>query len=186
VAFTSCIKMTACFLVAAVVAMCIGSPARAQSSRGNLPNEYQRWLDEDVRWIITPEERAAFIQLKDEDRDRFVETFWRHRNPTQGTAKNEFKEEHYRRLAYANEHFAYVVPGWNTDRGRIYIVYGPPEEIKTDSGRIIGDPAKPPQVWHYHSLMKYGKEIDLKFVDGCSCGDHRLDGPQKNLLIRDN
>ncbi|HEX7422387.1 MAG TPA: GWxTD domain-containing protein [Terriglobales bacterium] len=197
-ATTPYIKMTACFLQAALVAMCIGAPARAQSSRSeqrttgssksshDLSSEYQRWLDEDVRWIITPEERAAFIRLsKNEERDRFVEAFWLRRDPTPGTAQNEYKEEHYRRIAYANVHFAQAVPGWETDRGRIYIVYGPPEGIKTDSARSSGDPAKPTQVWHYHSIMGYGRNIDLKFVDVCSCGDYRLEAHQKNLLIPD-
>ena len=143
---TSYIKTTTCFLQAAVVVLCLGAPARAQSNSDERPatasgkisydlhKEYQRWLDEEVRWIITPEERAAFLRLsKDEDRDQFVVAFWLRRDPTPGTAENEFKEEHYRRLAYANEHFAYEIPGWKTDRGRVYIVYGPPSDIKTES-----------------------------------------------------
>jgi GWxTD domain-containing protein len=198
VATTPYIKMTACFLQAALVAMCIGAPARAQSSRSeqrttgrsesshDLSSEYQRWLDEDVRWIVTPEERAAFIRLsKNEERGRFVEAFWLRRNPTPGTPRNEYKEEHYRRIAYANVHFAQAVPGWETDRGRIYIVYGPPERIKTDLAHRSDDPEKPTQVWHYHSIPGYGKDIDLKFVDVCRCGDYRLETPLKNWLSPD-
>ena len=87
---------------------------------------YKKWLDEDVAWIITDEERAAFKQLSnDEERDNFIEAFWQRRDPTPDTEENEFKEEHYRRIAYANEHFAAGIPGWKTDRGRIYIMYGP-------------------------------------------------------------
>ena len=87
---------------------------------------YRKWLDEDVRWIITDEERSAFMQLSnDEERDQFIEAFWQRRDPTPDTEENEFKEEHYRRIAYANEHFAAGIPGWKTDRGRIYIVFGP-------------------------------------------------------------
>ena len=198
-AITSYMNMTVCFLQAALLTVGIGAPARAQSSVSekpaaggsnvsyDLPTVYQRWLDQDVRWIITPEERVAFIQLKNnEDRDRFVGAFWLRRDPTPGTARNEFKEEHYRRIAYANFHFAQEVPGWKTDRGRIYIVYGPPEEIKTDLARTSDDPAKPIQVWHYHSIMGYGKNVDLKFVDMCSCGDYRLEARQKNRLIPDD
>ena len=93
---------------------------------------YKKWLDEDVRWIITDEERNAFKQLSnDEERDQFVEQFWLRRDPTPDTVENEFKEEHYRRIAYANEHFAAGIPGWKTDRGRIYIVYGKPDEIES-------------------------------------------------------
>src|SRR5437868_2574957 len=83
---------------------------------------YKKWLDEDVRWIITDEERAAFRQLSnDEERDQFIETFWLRRDPTPDSAENEFKEEHYRRIAYANEHYASGIPGWKTDRGRMYV-----------------------------------------------------------------
>ena len=92
---------------------------------------YKKWLDEDVRWIITDEERGAFKQLSnDEERDQFIEQFWLRRDATPDTAENEYKEEHYRRIAYANEHFAAGVPGWRTDRGRMYIMYGKPDEIE--------------------------------------------------------
>ncbi|MBV9572803.1 MAG: GWxTD domain-containing protein, partial [Acidobacteriales bacterium] len=95
-----------------------------------ISSTYKKWLSEDVAWIITDEERAAFKQLSnDEERDQFIENFWQRRDPTPDTVENEFKEEHYRRIAYANEHFAAGIPGWKTDRGRMYIMYGPPDEI---------------------------------------------------------
>src|ERR1700722_2737122 len=91
---------------------------------------YKKWLDEDVVWLITVEERAAFKQLSnDEERDNFIEAFWQRRDPTPDTEENEYKEEHYRRIAYANEHFAAGIPGWKTDRGRMYIMYGPADEV---------------------------------------------------------
>ncbi|MGA7925303.1 MAG: GWxTD domain-containing protein, partial [Candidatus Sulfotelmatobacter sp.] len=91
-----------------------------------LSKTYKKWLNEDVVWIITDQERAAFKQLSnDEERDNFIEQFWLRRDPTPDTEENEYKEEHYRRIAYANEHFAAGIPGWKTDRGRIYIMYGP-------------------------------------------------------------
>ncbi len=93
---------------------------------------YKKWLNEDVRWIITPEELTAFKALSnDEERDAFIEQFWQRRDPTPDTEENEFKEEHYRRIAYANEHFSAGRAGWRTDRGRIYIVFGPPDEIES-------------------------------------------------------
>ena len=102
----------------------------AKGLKIELSKTYKKWLDEDVRWIITDEERAAFKQLSnDEERDNFIEQFWLRRDPTPDTAENEYKEEHYRRIAYANEHFAAGVPGWRTDRGRIYIMYGKADEI---------------------------------------------------------
>lgn len=185
------IRVTTRLLQAALVVLCIGVPLRAQSNNSarttngefsrDLPTIYQRWLDEDVRWIITPEERVAFNRLsKNEERDRFVEQFWLRRDPTPGTAENEFKEEHYRRIAYTNVHFAQAIPGWRTDRGRIYIVYGPPDRVKTVSARSNGDFGKPMELWHYHSILGFGDDVDLKFVDVCHCGDYQLVTPQKN------
>jgi GWxTD domain-containing protein len=93
--------------------------------RQELRGPYKKWLDEDVAWIITDEERQAFRQLSnDEERDQFIEAFWQRRDPTPDTEENEYKEEHYQRIAYANEHFAAGIPGWKSDRGRIYIMYG--------------------------------------------------------------
>jgi len=98
----------------------------AKSLKVELSKTYKKWLDEDVRWIITDEEQKAFKLLSnDEERDQFIEAFWQRRDPTPDTIENEFKEEHYRRMAYANEHFAAGIPGWKTDRGRIYVMYGP-------------------------------------------------------------
>jgi GWxTD domain-containing protein len=95
-----------------------------------LSKTYKKWLNEDVVWIITDEERAAFKQLSnDEERDNFIEAFWQRRDPTPDTEENEYKEEHYRRIAYANEHFAAGIPGWKSDRGRIYIMYGAADEV---------------------------------------------------------
>ncbi|MFZ2083622.1 MAG: GWxTD domain-containing protein, partial [Candidatus Sulfotelmatobacter sp.] len=95
-----------------------------------LSKTYKKWLNEDVVWIITDQERAAFKQLSnDEERDNFIEAFWQRRDPTPDTEENEYKEEHYRRIAYANEHFAAGIPGWKTDRGRMYIMYGPADEV---------------------------------------------------------
>ena len=106
---------------------------KKQNSRSlkiELGKTYKKWLGEDVRWIISDEERSAFMQLSnDEERDQFIESFWQRRDPTPDTVENEFKEDHYRRIAYANEHFAAGIPGWKSDRGRIYIMYGPPDEI---------------------------------------------------------
>ena len=96
--------------------------ANSKAMKQELSSTYKKWLNEDVRWIITPEELAAFKQLSnDEERDAFIEQFWLRRDPTPDTPENEYKEEHYRRIAYANEHFASGIPGWRTDRGRIYI-----------------------------------------------------------------
>jgi GWxTD domain-containing protein len=192
-ATTSSIKIIALMLQASLIGLCAGAIAYAQSNKSEpalgrytrvsfaLPTEYQRWLDQDVRWIINPEEAAAFIRLpNNEDRDRFVEQFWLRRDPTPGTAENEYKEEHYRRIAYSNVHFAAGNPGWKTDRGRIYIVYGPPDQIKVQRALGSGESARPAEVWHYQSISGYGRDVEFKFVDVCECGDYQLQPPSKN------
>src|SRR3954468_13794132 len=103
---------------------------REEKLRKELETPYKKWLNEDVVYIITDEERQAWKRLAtDEEREQFIEQFWLRRDPTPDTAENEFKEEHYRRIAYANEHYAAGMPGWKTDRGRIYITFGPPTSI---------------------------------------------------------
>jgi GWxTD domain-containing protein len=157
---------------------------------------YKKWLDEDVAYIITDEERAAFKQLSnDEERDNFIEAFWQRRDPTPDTEENEFKEEHYRRIAYANEHFAAGIPGWKTDRGRIYIVYGPPDEIESHpSGGTYERPMEegggetstyPFEDWRYRYLEGIGQEVIIEFVDTCMCGDYHMtiDRSEKDALL---
>src|SRR5260370_20281810 len=103
---------------------------REAKLKKELETPYRKWLNEDVTYIITDEERQAWKRLQtDEERQNFIEQFWLRRDPTQDTAENEYKEEHYRRIAYANEHYASGIPGWKADRGRIYIVYVPADEL---------------------------------------------------------
>jgi GWxTD domain-containing protein len=157
---------------------------------------YKKWLEEDVVWIITDEERAAFKQLSnDEERDNFIEAFWQRRDPTPDTEENEYKEEHYQRIAYANEHFAAGVPGWRTDRGRIWIVYGKPDE--TDSHPAGGSYERPMEEgggetstfpfedWRYRYIEGLGQEIIIEFVDTCMCGEYHmtLDRSEKDALL---
>jgi GWxTD domain-containing protein len=160
-----------------------------------LSKVYKKWLNEDVVWIITDEERAAFKQLSnDEERDNFIEAFWQRRDPTPDTEENEYKEEHYRRIAYSNEHFAAGIPGWKTDRGRIYIMYGPPDEIDSHpSGGTYERPMDegggetstfPFEDWRYRYLEGIGQEVIIEFVDSCMCGDYHMtiDRSEKDAL----
>ena len=161
-----------------------------------LQGPYKKWLNEDVRWIITPEEESAFKQLAtDEERDQFIEQFWQRRNPTPDTVENEFKDEHYRRIAYANEHFAAGIPGWRTDRGRIYIVWGPPDEIDSHpaGGNYQRDISEgggststyPFERWRYRYLEGVGQEVTIEFVDSCMCNDYHIsvDPNEKDALL---
>jgi GWxTD domain-containing protein len=169
--------------------------ANAKALKIELSKTYRKWLDEDVRWIITDEERSAFMQLSnDEERDQFIEAFWQRRDPTPDTEENEFKEEHYRRIAYANEHYAAGIPGWKSDRGRIYIVFGPADEIDSHpSGGSYERPMEegggetstfPFETWRYRYLEGIGQEIMVEFVDTCMCGDYHMtmDRSEKDAL----
>ncbi|MGA3055314.1 MAG: GWxTD domain-containing protein [Candidatus Korobacteraceae bacterium] len=170
--------------------------ANSKALKQELSSTYKKWLNEDVRWIITGEELTAFKQLSnDEERDQFIEQFWLRRDPTPDTPENEFKEEHYRRIAYANEHFAAGIPGWRSDRGRIYIVYGPPDSVETHpSGGTYDRPIDegggetstyPFEDWRYRYIEGIGQEINLEFVDVCGCGDYHLtaDPNEKDALL---
>jgi GWxTD domain-containing protein len=141
--------------------------------------KWAKWLSEDVCYIITTQEVAEFYKLDSEqDRDKFVEDFWNRRNPKPGSQENKFKVEHYRRIAYANQHFAADIPGWKTDRGHIYILYGPPDSIDrhySDAGSnsdAVGAVTSPhdSEVWHYRLIESIGKDIGFTFVDTCMCG----------------
>jgi len=156
----------------------------------------RRWLEEDVVYIITKEEREAFRRLAtNEERDQFIEHFWYRRNPDPESNENRFKEEHYRRIAYANEHFASGVPGWKTDRGHIYIVWGPPDEIESHptGGGYDRTPEEgggteitfPWEKWRYRHLDEIGENIELEFVDPSGSGDYHLtmDPAEKNAMV---
>ena len=105
---------------------------RLKQLQDELRGPFRKWMREDVRYILTSEERKAFVRLTtDEERENFIEQFWLRRDPTPDTQENEYREEHYRRIAYANERYASGIPGWRTDRGRIYITFGPPDEIES-------------------------------------------------------
>ncbi len=168
----------------------------SKSLKIELSKTYKKWLDEDVRWIITDEEQKAFKLLSnDEERDQFIEGFWQRRDPTPDTIENEFKEEHYRRMAYANEHFAAGIPGWKSDRGRIYIMYGPADEIESHpSGGSYERPMEegggetstfPFEDWRYRYLEGIGQEVIIEFVDTCMCGDYHMtmDRSEKDALL---
>jgi GWxTD domain-containing protein len=161
-----------------------------------LETPWKKWLNEDVAYIITDEERKAFKQFAtDEEREQFVEQFWLRRDPTPDTVENEFKEEHYRRIAYANEHYASGIPGWKADRGRIYITFGPPDEIDSHpSGGSYERPAAegggetstyPFEDWRYRYIEGIGNDVNIEFVDTTMTGEYRMtmDPSEKDALL---
>ena len=166
-----------------------------QNMKRELKGSYKTWLDQDVRWIITDQEMTAFKHLSnDEERDRFIENFWLRRNPNPDSPDNEFREEHYARITYANEHFAAGKSGWRTDRGHMYIAFGKPDSIESHpSGGNYERPVEegggntstfPFETWHYRYIEGVGDNIDIEFVDSCMCGDYHmtLDRSEKDAL----
>ena len=156
----------------------------SQQTDPKADNSWQKWLNEDVAYIITDQEKATFEGLKtDEEREHFVEQFWARRDPTPNTPENEFKEEYYRRVAYANKHWGGNLAGWKTDRGRIYIRYGPPDEIDSHpSGGIYNRPdsegggqamTHPFEDWRYSRFEGVGS-LTIEFVDSSSSGEFRM------------
>jgi GWxTD domain-containing protein len=161
-----------------------------------LDSQYKKWLNEDVVYIISPEERSAFLHLQtNEEREQFIEQFWQRRNPDPDSAENTFKEEHYRRIAYTNEHYSSGIPGWKTDRGRIYIMWGPPDEVQSNpSGGSYQRPSSegggetstyPFEDWRYRYLEGIGENVELEFVDPTMTGEYKLttDPSEKDALL---
>ena len=136
---------------------------------------YEKWLNRDVVYIIEPAEREAFVRLTtDQEREQFIKQFWERRNPTPGNPGNAFRNEHYRRIAYAIEQFSGSVTGWRTDRGRTYIVYGPPDEIEVHANERR-------QSWLYRSIDGIGERVVFRFTDPGGRGDYAQDGPPTPL-----
>jgi len=161
-----------------------------------LDNSFKTWLNEDVVYIISPEERSAFLQLEtNEEREQFIEQFWLRRSSNPDMPDNDFKEEHYRRIAYANEHYASGIPGWKTDRGRIYIIWGAPDEIESHpTGGTYDRPMEegggstttyPWERWRYRYLEGIQENVELEFVDPSGSGEYHLtmDPSEKDALL---
>ena len=169
---------------------------REEKLRKELETPYRKWLNEDVTYIITDEERQAWKRLStDEEREQFIEQFWLRRDPTPDSVENEFKEEHYRRIAYTNERFASGIPGWKTDRGRIYITFGPADEVESHpSGGTYERPFEegggttstfPFEKWRYRWIEGIGTDIIIEFVDPTMTGEYRMtmDPSEKDALL---
>jgi len=158
---------------------------RAPNRRQEIKDIYKKWVNNDVAYIITDAERAAFKKLAtDEEREQFIEGFWRRRDPDPDTDENEYKEEYYERIAYANEHYASGIPGWKTDRGRIYITFGKPDSVESHpTGGSYDRPSYhgggttstyPFETWFYRYLEGVGSGIEIEFVDPTGTGEYRI------------
>ena len=147
-------------------------PVQAQqSAQTAAESPWQKWVDEDVAYIITDAERQAYKNLtSDPEREHFIEQFWDRRNPIPGSADNQMKIEHYRRIAYANQHFSATIPGWKTDRGRIYITFGPPDEIDSHPSCSAAAPAYAD--WRYRMIQGIGNQVNIEFKDSGCTGDY--------------
>jgi GWxTD domain-containing protein len=207
----SAYRRVALLIVASTLSCLVGASLRAAPPKEKLDKQerrrqkaiqkemespYKKWLNEEVPYIIMDEERASFRKLStDEEREQFIEQFWERRNPSPGSPENEFREEYYRRIAYTNEHFASGIPGWKTDRGRIYIMYGPADEVEShpSGGSYIRPPEEgggetstyPFEQWRYRYIDGIGTNIILEFVDPTMTGEYRLtiDPGEKDALL---
>jgi GWxTD domain-containing protein len=168
---------------------------RVRNVKPEVKEAYKKWVNNDVAYIITDEEKKAFKALAtDEERDNFIEQFWRRRDPNPDTEENEYREQYYERIAYANEHFASGVPGWKTDRGRVYIAWGKPDSVEAHpSGGSYDRPSwegggststYPFEVWFYRHLDGVGDGLEIEFVDPTGTGEYRLarDAHEKDAL----
>ncbi len=158
---------------------------RERTRKPELKKVYKEWITNDVKYIITDPERKAFDKLvSDEEREQFIEAFWRRRDPDPDTDENEYKEEYYERIAYANEHYASGIPGWRTDRGRIYITFGKPDSTESHpTGGIYDRPSYegggststyPFETWFYRYIEGIGSGIEIEFVDPTGTGEYRI------------
>ncbi len=168
---------------------------KPQKVKAEPKDAFKKWLSEEVPYVITPQERAAYLALStDEERENFIKYFWDRRDPSPETEENEFREEYYERMAYANEHFSSGIPGWKTDRGRIYITWGKPDSIEAHpSGGNYNRPSYegggdtttyPFEIWFYRHLDNVGDGLEIEFVDRSGTGEYRLarDANEKDAL----
>ncbi len=190
------VKMAKVFLYLFGVSLLLFGSMKAQSHDEEMEDYFKKWLDEDVLYTITDEEKTVFNKLQTTDeKERFIEQFWTRRDPSPRSSYNEFKEEHYRRLQYSNERFASGIPGWKTDRGMIYIKYGEPDRIEAHpsgghyqrkSWEGGGSTSTYPfEIWEYRYLEGVGDDIEIEFVDDTLTGEYRLttDFDDKDALL---
>jgi GWxTD domain-containing protein len=169
---------------------------KPRNVRSEAKTVYKEWVDKDVAYIITPEERRAYKALQtDEERENFIENFWRRRDPDPDTEENEYRDQYFERIAYANEHYASGIPGWKTDRGRIYIQWGKPDEIDSHpSGGAYNRPdyegggetsTYPFETWFYRHLDNVGDGIEIEFVDPTGTGEYHIarNANEKDALL---
>jgi GWxTD domain-containing protein len=199
VAFTVCIGLIS--VLGLVAQKSTPTPStdvsdKVRKVKSELKEAYKNWLEKDVSYIITPEEKKAFKQLQtDEERENFIDTFWRRRDPDPDTEENEYREEYYERIAYANERFTSGIPGWKTDRGRIYISFGKPDSIESHpTGGSYDRPTHegggstttyPFEIWFYRHIDGVGDGIEIEFVDPTGSGEYRIarDANEKDALL---
>ena len=180
-------------LVLVLSVLSVGSLSAQEEKRRNTgkavqeesEDYFKKWLSQDVKYIISDQERDVFNKLTtDEEKENFIEQFWLRRDPDIRTSENEFKEEHYRRIAFANQYFQSGKPGWMTDRGRTYVIHGEPAYIERyPSGGSYHRKSRegggvtftyPFEVWLYHRIAGIGEDVELEFVDRSFSGEYRL------------
>ncbi|HEX8370717.1 MAG TPA: GWxTD domain-containing protein [Pyrinomonadaceae bacterium] len=181
------------FLFSAALICLLCLCARAQEEKGKIrcvegagdnKKTFKQWLEKDARYIITENEKEVARNLKTEaDQEQFVENFWRRRDPDPETEINEFKEEYYDRIAYADEHFPSGIPGWKTDRGKIYILYGKPDRIEKGRAEFEENENVPFEKWFYRQITGIGSDVRLTFIDPTESLEFRLTKDRRDEFL---
>jgi GWxTD domain-containing protein len=175
---------------------CFEQPNGARDAIRRLPQHARYWLAEDAVYIITPEERCAFLHLNtDEEREQFIEQFWYSRTADPVSPHYDFRTEHYRRIVFANEKYGGQITGWKTDRGRIYVVFGAPDSVELVTGQRAADQTDhheadthlyPVESWHYHYIKGIGKDVEFHFEVVAPRRDYALAAPDQHMLEQAN
>jgi GWxTD domain-containing protein len=164
---------------------CFEQPNGAKEAIRRLPESAGYWLAEDAIYYITPGERCAFLRLQnDPEREHFIEQFWYRRSVDPISLDYDFKTEFYRRIVFANEKYgSKLLAGRNTDRGRLYVIFGQPESVDGNSDRSTG-PAAPHSIetWHYNFIKGIGENVQIHFEYSARYDDFVLPDADRDLV----
>lgn len=172
-----------------ICALCVSLQAQETKSiicdKPSNANDYKKWLEKDVLYIITKDEKESFLKLNtNEEREIFIQNFWLRRDPTPNTKENEFFDEYYNRIAYTNEIFSSGIPGWRTDRGFIYISYGKPDSIERGRADFANLKNVLFEKWSYKNLDGLCSEMDFTFIDPMESKEFRLQADNREKLLK--
>lgn len=179
-------KLKTLFSIFAISLFCsvLHAQMPGKTDNNSIRPKVKDWIKKDVLYIVTESEKEAFLKLEnDTDRETFIENFWLRRDPDPDTELNEFREEHYERIAFANENFTAGLPGWRTDRGRTYIVLGKPDKIEKGKATFENLENVPFEKWFYNYAIGFGNNIEIIFLDPTETGEFRFMKEKREKIL---